>query len=264
MYKRISNYAGYLVENSRPRKQDLPSSADLVIIVHTKDLYKIPYLISNWKSKIIEDISSTILITNDPKAVTSEISKLVNQVISDDSFFEVQQFKKLMHAHPNLAWYTQQILKIAARHYSPKYIIIDADTLLLRPHKFFNDDIPIVRISHESGAIYRKFENMIGLKPDDRSYIPHMGSFSKETVSAYCSFIQRNSDIPWFEVIARFILDNGGHYSEWNSFNKFILQKYQADTRYWLNKSESRSLLKYSPTIIDRALRSSISFHEPH
>ena len=262
--EQVRNYIGYLKQNSVPLKKVSSSASDLIIIVHFKDLYKIPYLIGNWKNKICEDISSIILITNDTNLVTCEIKALVDCIVCDDDFEEVRQFKKLMHSHPRLAWYTQQILKISAKKYSSKYIIIDADTLLLKPHQFFTNDIPIVRISHEDGVQYRNFENFIGLQPDERTYIPHMGAFSQKTVEAYCRFIQQNHTKVWYEVIAEFILEDRGLYSEWNSFNKFILQTFHAETRYWVNKSEPSSLLTYRPTIIDRMCRSSISFHEPH
>jgi len=261
---KYQNYIGYVLEKFYNVKSDHYQVADLIIICHTKDLNKIPTLLTNWQKNILESISSIILVTNDTTKISSNVAQRIDYVMSDNDFPEVIEFNKILSEHPQKSWYTQQILKILVRKHSNKYIVIDADTLLIQPHQFFENGVPIVRISHESGISYRNFENMLGLVNDPRSYIPHMGAFTSETVDEYCKFIEKNGTLQWYEVIARFLISDIGSYSEWNSFNKFLLQHYGANTRYWTNKSEQSDLTTYSPKFVDLLFRTSVSFHQPH
>lgn len=240
------------------------SCSDLIIVCHTKDLYKIPFLIENWEQNIIENIERKILITNDVNSITNEITNLVDMIICDDDLKEVVEFKKILEDHPKKAWYTQQIIKIAAKSLSKKYIIIDSDTCLRKKHGFFINDIPIVRITHESGLRYLNFEIFIGLKCDYRSFIPHMGSFTLKTLTGYCSLIEEQTGVAWYITIAKYILSNLGYFSEWNSYNKYLLQVHNAEIFYWFNKSESGDIKGFDPNSFRYYFRDSISFHEPH
>ena len=264
-YQRYINYTRYFLEVIFSKVESAPEDCDLIIVSHSKDLAKLPILIQNWLVNINENIQRIILITNDTNNIPSQIQSSVDLIIGDNDIEYVSEFRKILGAHPRKAWYTQQIIKISAISISNKYIVIDSDTYLLKSHKFFHNGTPIVRVSHEDPTVYSGFENFIGLPQDKRSYIPHMGSFTSETLHSYFKFIEaKSTEKKWYEIIANFITHGEGQYSEWNSFNKFLLLKFDAKTAHWFNKSESSDLLENGVDGKKYLFRTSVSFHEPH
>ena len=147
---------------------------------------------------------------------------------------------------------------MAAVSYSDKYIVIDADTMLLRSHDYWINGDPVIRRSNEHGEIYKGFEESIDQAGAD-TYICHMGSFNKKINYGYFDYVKNCTNKEWYEYIVFYLNESDGLYSEWNSISKYVISMHGYKISHWANKSVD--FLSNEKVIVTNWWRDSLSLH---
>lgn len=165
-------------------------------------------------------------------------------------------------------WLYQQMLKLAwARRASSPYLIIDADTVFLRPLRFSMGKAYIFYRSEDWRPAYADaIRRLLGI--EDRSllsFVAHMMIFDPELVAEMLKSIEKRHDMPWHKAIAGTRdLDALSCFSEYQLYavwvRRFRPQLFRQRPLY--NRYAERSLLREPESLRKLAGKlQTISFH---
>ena len=135
-------------------------------------------------------------------------------------------------------WLFQQLVKLSGLVGTcRRYLCIDADHVLIRPHVFLTEEqTPVFYMSYEEHRPY--YDNirrlLPGLQLDTLSYVDHKMLFDKERLSELHSLLGRQSGRRWTEaIIDSYDRTSFAGFSEFELYGNFISRK---ERRPWLQK----------------------------
>lgn len=168
-------------------------------------------------------------------------------------------------------WIFKQILVLAADRISSRehMLILDADTVLIRPHQFLVHDKTTFFVSNELHApyfdAYRRLLRMPWRFP--LSFVSHYMLFERRRLERLRDDIERENGRPWHEAILA-TAEGSEHisfFSEYETYGNYCLFKYPDDViiQYWNNLAMQRSMLGEVNRLIARFqdTHRAISFH---
>lgn len=110
---------------------------DVLIVTHEKDFNKLPFVIDSIKNNII-GFDLIFCITNIP--VKDKIKDVIYYLDSD--VFKFDLFSRINNTN-RIGWYKQQYIKLMQDITKDKYLVIDADTIILNKLDIFEKEKPI-------------------------------------------------------------------------------------------------------------------------
>lgn len=161
-------------------------------------------------------------------------------------------------------WILQQLLKYSGMNYSERFVTIDCDTVLLKPHLFFTNSGTVLRLSYEHSPHYRTFEKSLNINAGNLfSFTSHMMPFKSDLLRALIARIEKITNQSWVFYICNYAKQNGMVVSEYNLYARYILDSEELITyRPWLNKTVPLSELNTIDNLkIIFPDRNSVSFH---
>jgi hypothetical protein len=145
-------------------------------------------------------------------------------------------------------WYYQQFLKMGFARFSaahPYYLIWDADTVLVRPVRFFDRGAVLLTASHEWHGDY--FRTMARLLPDvripRRSHISQHAMVCREHMLALLDELSAHG-MPWWQyVLSSLVGRTPQQFSEYETYAAYCLtrwpDRYRSIRRRWLRSGRS-------------------------
>ena len=136
-------------------------------------------------------------------------------------------------------WVLQQIIKYSATTFSEKYVVIDCDTILLKPHLFFDSETTVLRLSYEYSPHYRAFEKSLGISSFGLfSYTCHMMPYKSEVLNLLKGQIENLTGVDWIEYFCKFAIDHSMVVNEQDLYAKFLIsENFPVIYRPWFNKT---------------------------
>lgn len=136
---------------------------DIVIPVGPNDM-NIIHITVAYAMKNIIGYRNIYLISHDPYVIIEGCITIPESLFP----FDINALKQLTKGSSRTGWYLQQLLKLHAWQYIPNilnnYLVLDADTMFLRPTHFFdNDKVPLYNVGTEYHVPY--FVHMAKLHP---------------------------------------------------------------------------------------------------
>jgi hypothetical protein len=139
-------------------------------------------------------------------------------------------------------WVLQQLIKFnACRHVTtPEYLVLDADTVFLRPQCFFRGGRAVLRYSDQYELLYNRSLQLVFQhgRRFPASFVTHHQLFSSARVRALLGFLEQRFDRPWWEAIVREV--DQGHlisFSEYELYGHFVVAepgwRRQVALEYW-------------------------------
>lgn len=173
-------------------------------------------------------------------------------------------------------WIFKQILVLAADRIvrNEHMLILDADTVLIRPHRFLAHGKTTFFVSDELHppyfAAYRKLLRMPWRFP--LSFVSHYMLFERGRLESLRAAIEREQERPWHEAILALAEDTDeiSFFSEYETYGNYCLFRHPDDVliQYWNNLPMPRSMLHDINRLIARFQHShrAMSFHAylPH
>ncbi len=247
----------------KPSKKFIASECDLWLVCHEKDYEVAKMTIQSIRDQCLNSIKNFYLISTKksrPKWLDSEFKYLY-----EDDLPYIKEIKKLLKNEVYKGWVVQQVLKYSGIYYSKKFIVIDCDTILLKPHLFFNNNSTVIRPSYEQSPQYRLFEYSLKIKfRRFFSFTAHMMPYRKDVLLSLLERIEQTYKVKWQIAIAKFSQEHGMVMNEQDLYARFLMMSgYEYELHPWLNKTvplEEKE--KYSKILKKfKGIRNSISLH---
>ncbi len=210
---------------------------DIVIPVGPNDINFIDKTLELNKKNIV-NYGNIYIITNS-KLIKNK-SKFDGCIIIDENDFpfNLDTIKKYLGNNDRCGWYFQQLLKLYASFVIPtildNYLVIDSDTIFLKPTTFFDKDIPLYNFGTEYHLPY--FIHMINLHPsfskvNNMSGICHHLIFQKYILKDLFKMVENyhNNGKKFYEIFlesieGKEILGSGA--SEYEIYFNFLQKHY--------------------------------------
>lgn len=246
---------------------------DVVIPAIDKDLGTLPYVIDGVRRHVAHPIGRIFVVAPGSarikavcrrKGCTFVHEKTVLPLRKKDIVYRSKRWERS-------GWLYQQLLKLGSssvvnqRH----FLIIDADTVLIRPHRFFEDGKHVFYCRGWSQPEYFvTYRKLIGSRaPRPRSFVTHYMMFDKVKLRSLKAKIERRHGTKWYKAILRSINRKKQFgFSEFETYGNYVYSASPGKVRLRsaLNKSLNASP-SAMPVARMRKLASryrSLSFHK--
>jgi hypothetical protein len=127
-------------------------------------------------------------------------------------------------------WVLQQFIKLNASNFvtTPDYLVVDADTVFLRPQSFFQGGKSVLRYSDQYELLYnRSLELVFGhARRFPVSFVTHHMLFNAALVKEFFQLIEKRFCCPWWEAILKEV--DKGHpisFSEYELYGHHVLSQ---------------------------------------
>jgi len=241
-------------------------SCDLIIVSHRKDFHKIDAVIKAVIAHSVNRIERIYIIGSCRQP--TKVSSVAYEYIYEQDMLSRKVFEELKTCCPRPGWIIQQLLKLKGNILSNKYLVIDADTILIRPHVFFLKQSTVLRIAYESAGIYRDAEQMLGLNNawNHVSFVAHMMPFEGSVVKELRYYVEKKIGKEFETSMIEIARETGWLLSEYNLYARFLIthNPNSFTIHPWLNKSLTNYPREFELRQLQRRypFRNSLSFHE--
>ena len=250
---------GYSGDNE---SNDVP--ADFWLVCHSKDFGTVKIVIESIHRYSLNSVRRIFLISNQvcrPVWLCKDCT-----YINENEIQGVYSVNKELRGLPYRGWVLQQVLKYSGASFSDRFVVVDCDTILIRPHLFFQGNKTILRLAYEYSPHYRHFERSLGINEKKYlSFICHMMPFRANILKELFFHIENTTGQPWQNYFASYAKIYGMSVSEYDLYARFLIQKkYPYCYNPWLNKSVNISDdIKLSDIVKEFAnTKNSISAHK--
>ena len=250
-YKRIKPYF-----TKTTVKSDLP--IDVVILAIDKDAETLPHVVQGVRRNVKHPISNIFVI--------SPVSSIIKDICLSQGCFFVNE-RTLLDIDPDQLnitikgtdrskWYYQQLLKWSCDKILKEthYLVVDADTIFIRPQTFERKGELILNLSDEYHRPYfENYRKLMGENPKNpTSFICHHMLFSRSTIKELKEVIEEENGFVWYQSIINSLdLNQGSGFSEYETYGNYMFSHYRSGVllEYWYNKSLSRNFLQTNSSL---------------
>lgn len=172
---------------------------EVVIPCGKRDLETLPLCVESVRRFVLHPIERIAIVTNSVREVAHRLSDVENVDVIDEREWISSEIV-VRGLKPGIL---QQVLKIEGRHniQTDHYLVVDADTILLRPRAFERNGKYILRYTASYERAYSYL--MRQLSPEVRrapvSFVTHHMLFNKHMLNKYVSKWNENSCGSWID-----------------------------------------------------------------
>lgn len=202
---------------------------DVVIPYHSKDRPILPWSVKGIRTHL--DVGNIFIIAH--PSCKQEIEESGATFMDEGAI--VPGLSIQSHTHPRWGWYFQQILKLGmADHVQTEYyLVVDSDTVFLRPVPFFKNGKPLYATGTEYHRPYFDvFRRMLGFKAKrEYSFVTHHMLMKSALVKEVRSCFREVQ--PWHLNIMKYVVPQPpwnqiSQFSEYETYGHY-LKKYYRD-----------------------------------
>jgi len=168
-------------------------------------------------------------------------------------------------------WLYQQLLKLGSSSIAKqrRFLVIDADTVLIRPHRFYADGKQLFYCrSWSQPEYFATYRKLLGKKaPRPRSFVTHYMLFDKTKLRSLKNKIEAKHGTKWYKAILKSVNRKKQFgFSEFETYGNYV---YSANPGNICLKNALNKSLSTSPSALSRSAISklaqryrSLSFHK--
>lgn len=254
-------------------KRVIPSSVKLDVLIPAveKDLETLPCAIDSVRENVKHPIGEIIIVSPESEKIKALCAAKKCRFVNENSVLPITKndIKCSENKSDYSGWLFQQFLKLSGDTICSQdyYLVLDADTILLRPQIFRHNQKMLFNCSKEYHKPYfLMYESLLGRKPAyPVSFISHYMLFEKDKVRKLKEAIETRNGLKWYAAVIKKSDGGEGKFSEYETYGNFVLDHYpnQVVTNYCFNLSLPREELRK----IDKLKRTmsrkfkSVSFH---
>ncbi|MCQ6560761.1 DUF6492 family protein [Paenibacillus mendelii] len=249
------------------------SRIDIFIPAIEKDLGTLPYVIDSAKKHVQHPIGRIYVVSPDSARIKSVCRRKGCTFVNERSLLPIT--KADIHYRSKKwdrsGWLYQQLLKLGGDKLGSQkhYLVMDADTVLIRPHTFKSGGKPVFYCRKWSQPEYfRTYSKLMGKKKTAASsFVTHYMLFNKAKVAQLKQKIAAKHGTSWYTAIIRSIDKTKQFgFSEYETYGNYIhsIQPGQLVIRSAMNKSLSMNASQVSSARMKELAKKyrSISFHK--
>ncbi|HMP76769.1 MAG TPA: DUF6492 family protein [Kiritimatiellia bacterium] len=207
-----------------PEAADLLRPITVVIPAVDKDADVLEHCLRSVRRFILQPITELWIVCPESPRIQALAEAHRARVMPEDAILP-----KPARELKTRGWVLQQFIKLNAAHHvpTPDYLVLDADTVFLRPQLFVRKSKTILRYSDQYELLYnRSLELAFGTKRRfPVSFVTHHMMFNRERVQALLTFLTERFKRPWWEAILHEV--DKGHpisFAEYELYGHFILR----------------------------------------
>jgi hypothetical protein len=225
---------------------------DILIPTVEKDLDMLKICVAYARRNLMHPINN-IYIVAAPTEKTIACAQEVGAVFVDETKVLPIQIKDIVYFPAECngcdrrGWLFQQFLKLSADEICPSehVLVIDTDTLLVRPQTYVYEGRTIFHCSDEYHMPYRRvYQRMIGEPAKGPfSFVSHTTLFEKSKLKHFKNHIQERHQKPWFQAIMDLMdKDEASAHAENESYPQFVISHYPNSfiQLYFFNEGHNR------------------------
>lgn len=199
-------------------------TVDVVIPVIEKDAVTLVHTLDSLRANIMQPIGKIYLVSPE--------SKVLEQIAADKNcefVLEDKVLPKFTNSNNRKGWIKQQYLKLNADTIvdNEYYLVIDADTILIRPQIFVKPGKEVLnvlgdywfkrKIMVKNALGFEKFHNL--------DFTSHHMLFSKTKLKALKKHLEDIHGKPWQDALDTLEIPEGS-FSEYELYANFVVQKF--------------------------------------
>ena len=249
-------------------KNDGFCNIDLLITLIDKDIMVAEKCIESVKLYSLNKIRNVYIIAPDTIKIRVFCKEHNCNFIDEDLVSPYTSNELLLKGigKQRVGWIKQQLIKLNSDRLSPlmdRYLIMDADTILLKKQYFSKDDCDVLKFSDEFHFLYKISNKLIlgSFFYAFKSFIAHHQLVQKTTLREMKLHISNLHQKEWYDVFIETAVKNSNYVSEYELYAQFciLIKKKSVKQQYWFNiNNKVKQFIKIGE-INPRAL--SASFH---
>lgn len=220
---------------------------DILIPAIEKDLGTLPYVVDALRKHVRHPIGQVLIVAPRKKRIVELCRVKGCRFVDEDTVLPIT--KKNIHYSSKTwersGWLYQQLLKLGSAKFckSDYYLVVDADTVLIRPHVFRTGGKTVFYCRSwsqpEYFVTYRKLMGKKAAGPS--SFVTHYMLFEKAKVAELKREIEARHKMSWYKAIIKSInRQKQFGFSEFETYGNFLYSK--APGRLILRKACNKSL----------------------
>ena len=249
-------------------KNDRFYSIDLLITLIDKDIIVAEKCIESVKLHSLNKIRNVYIVAPDTIKIR-DFCKRYNCDFIDEDLVSPYTSKELLSkgiSKQRVGWIKQQLIKLNSDSLSPlleRYLIMDADTILLKKQFFSKDNCDVLKFSDEFHFLYKISSKLIlgSFFYSFKSFIAHHQLIDKTTLTEMKLHISHLHKKEWYDVFIETAINNSNYVSEYELYAQFCIinKKQNVKQQYWFNVNNKFKNIKKFNELDPKA--QSISFH---
>jgi hypothetical protein len=222
-------YLRFLKRHFQPRRQigreDLQRTLTVIVPAVEKDAAALAHCLRSIREMVRHNLVEVWV-------VAPESARIRNLAITENCKF-VAEDEILPRPAAELkcrGWVLQQFIKLNAAKFvtTPDYLVVDADTVFLRPQSFFSDRKSVLRYADQYELLYNRSLKLVFGHPRrfPVSFVTHHMLFNADRMKELLQFIEKRFGCPWWEAILKEV--DQGHpisFSEFELYGHFVLSQ---------------------------------------
>jgi hypothetical protein len=246
---------------------------DVLIPAIEKDLATLPFVIDSVKKFVMHPIGQIFIVAPNSAKIKSLCLRKNCTFVDENTVLPIT--KRNIHYRSKRwersGWLYQQLLKLGGSKLGSQrfYLVIDADTVLIRPHTFRSGGRQIFYCRNWSQPEYfTTYKKLLGKKaPRPASFVTHYMMFEKSKLTTLKKKIAARHHTSWHSAILRSINKTKQFgFSEFETYGNFLYASSPKSVvlKKALNKSLSMNPSAISQSKLKKLARTyrSISFHK--
>lgn len=213
---------------------------DVLIPAIEKDLGTLPLVIDGIRKYVKHPIGEILIVAPKRKRILELCRKKGCRFVHEDTVLPIT--KKDIHYQSNTwdrsGWLYQQLLKLSGDTLcsSKYYLVIDADTVLIRPHVFKVGSKTVFYCRNWSQDEYfNTYRKLMGRRRSARlSFVTHYMLFDKSKVTQLKKAIEARHRRSWYAAIMRSM----------NKSKQFAFSEFETYGNYLYSSASDKMILK--------------------
>jgi hypothetical protein len=248
---------------------------EVIIPAAEKDAAVLPYVIAGVRKNIRHPITRIRIVSPKSTQIQKVCFKKNCQFVDERSVLDVtpESINLKINGVDRSTWIFQQFLKWSGDKFSEQahYLVVDADTVFIRPQVFEIDGKTVFNFSNEYHQPYFDiYQRLLGEAPRfPLSFTSHQMLFEKRKLAELKAKIEGAHQCDWKVAILKNIApDEVSGHSDYETYGQYVFAHYRNEVfiDYWFNSSRRRKDLRYFFLLefLYRHFYKSMSFHSWH
>lgn len=248
-YAKIVKIAGY-DKNFTNIKEKSNVSLDVLIPVIEKDLDILRHVIKGVQENLMHPINDILIISPMSNIIKRICANYDCKWVCEDEVLPLVRSEINIQANglDRSGWLFQQFIKLSVDKISDQnyFLVMDSDTVLIRPQIFIDNDKEIFNWSLEYWKPYfTTFQKLTGEKQKAPfSFVTHHMLLERNKLNSFKRLIENKSGKPFYNAIIDNIdLSKSSFFSEYESYGNYVYNNFRRSIKFyfWFNKSIQRN-----------------------
>jgi hypothetical protein len=246
---------------------------DVLIPVIEKDSEVLPCTLESIRTHLKHPVGRIVVVAPESAKIRAICSAKEVDYVSEESVLPIakKDIGYVIDGKDRSGWVLQQLLKWSgeALGLNEHYLVLDADTVLIRPQAFeVNGKFVYLHSDEHHAPYFEVYRKLFGINTlSHLSFVSHQMLLSQTRLAEFKQQIEtRHRCEPWYKVLLS-VMDKSksSAISEYELYGHWMLQNHSNEMirEYWFNRSMPRSRLHELPRIEKEFSDKyrSISFH---